>query len=213
MALFAFLAVAVIASHLSTRARQKAADASARQRDVEKLYAFSQGLLESRNVMELLNRIPGQIVNAFEVGAAALFLADKQKVYRSGPAIPQLDTESLKSVLARDEPVIDAANSVSFLPVRHGSAPGSAAWEFRDAVLSRQTLEAIATLDRRGDGARARGRAIGANGSRARGGAASHRAARRGDARAAHAAHVHQSFGDESDLEPAAWAAPRGRNC
>ena len=43
----AFLAVAVIASHLSTRARQKAADASARQRDIEKLYSFSQGLLES----------------------------------------------------------------------------------------------------------------------------------------------------------------------
>ena len=83
VALFAFLAVAVISSHLSTRARQKAADAFARQRDVEKLYAFSQGLLESRNVMELVNRIPGQIVNAFEVGAAALFLADKQKVYRS----------------------------------------------------------------------------------------------------------------------------------
>src|SRR6202453_5121383 len=85
VALLAFLVVAVISSHLSTRARQKAADASARQHDVEKLYAFSQGLLESRNVMELVNRIPGQIVRAFEVGATALFLADKQKGYRSGP--------------------------------------------------------------------------------------------------------------------------------
>ena len=145
VALLAFLAVAVISSHLSTRARQKAADAFARQRDVEKLYAFSQGLLESRNVMELVNRIPGQIVNAFEVGAAALFLADKQKVYRSGPVIPQLDTESLKSILARDEPVIDAANSVSFLPVRMGVHPvGSLG--ISGTVLSRQTLEAIATL-------------------------------------------------------------------
>ena len=62
VALLAFLAVAVIASHLSTRARQQAADASARQHDIEKLYAFSQGLLESRNVMELVNRIPAQIV-------------------------------------------------------------------------------------------------------------------------------------------------------
>jgi two-component system, OmpR family, sensor histidine kinase KdpD len=145
VALLAFLAVAVISSHLSTRARQKAADASARQRDMEKLYSFSQGLLESRNVMELVNRIPGQIVKAFEVGAAALFLADKQKVYRSGPVIPQLDTESLKSILARDEPVIDAANSVSFLPVRMGVHPvGSLG--ISGTVLSWQTLEAIATL-------------------------------------------------------------------
>ncbi len=145
VALLAFLVVAVISSQLSTRARQKAADASARQHDVEKLYAFSQGLLESRNVMELVNRIPGQIVRAFEVGATALFLADKQKVYRSGPVVPQLDTESLKAILARDEPVIDVANSVCFLPVRMGLHPvGSLG--ISGTVLSRQTLEAIATL-------------------------------------------------------------------
>jgi two-component system sensor histidine kinase KdpD len=145
VALFAFLAVAVISSHLSTRARQKAADALARQRDIERLYSFSQGLLESRNVMELVNRIPIQIVNAFEVGAAALYLADKQKVYRSGPVIPQLDTETLKAILARDEPVTDAPNSVSFLPVRMGVQPvGSLG--ISGSVLSRQTLEAIGTL-------------------------------------------------------------------
>jgi len=95
--------------------------------------------------MELVNRIPGQIVRAFEVGATALFLADKQKVYRSGPVVPQLDTESLKAILARDEPVIDVANSVCFLPVRMGLHPvGSLG--ISGTVLSRQTLEAIATL-------------------------------------------------------------------
>jgi two-component system sensor histidine kinase KdpD len=145
VALFAFLAVAMISSHLSTRARQQAEQAQARRRDMEKLYAFSQGLLESRNVMELVNRIPSQIVNAFEVGAVALYLADKQKVYRSGPVVPQLDTERLKSILARDEPVIDEANSVCFLPVRMGVHPvGSMG--ISGSVLPRQTLEAIATL-------------------------------------------------------------------
>jgi two-component system sensor histidine kinase KdpD len=145
VALITFLIVAVISSHLSTRARQQAADASARQCDVEKLYSFSQGLLESRNVMELVNRVPVQIVDAFEVGAAALFLADKQKVYRSGPVIPYLDTDSLKAVLARDEPVIDAPNSVYFVPVRLGVHPiGSLG--ISGTILSRQTLEAISTL-------------------------------------------------------------------
>jgi two-component system, OmpR family, sensor histidine kinase KdpD len=140
VALIAFLLVAIISSHLSTRARQQAADASARQRDVEKLYSFSQGLLESRNVMELLNRIPAQIVDAFEVGAAALFLSDKQKVYRSGPVIPQLDTESLKAIVVREEPVIDTVNSICFLPVRMGLHPvGSLG--ISGTVLTRQTLE------------------------------------------------------------------------
>jgi two-component system sensor histidine kinase KdpD len=145
VALVTFLAVAVIGSHLATRARQQSEEASARQRDIEKLYDFSRDLLESGNVMELLNRIPAQIVKTFEVGAAALFLADKQKVYRSGPVVPRLDTDSLKSVLAREEPVIDTPNSLSFVPVRIGVRPiGSLGISGR--ALSLQTLEAIGTL-------------------------------------------------------------------
>jgi two-component system, OmpR family, sensor histidine kinase KdpD len=145
VALIAFLVVAVLASRLSTSARQQAADAFARERDIERLYKFSQGLLESGNVMELLNRIPAQIVNVFEIGAAALFLADKQKVYRSGPVIPQLDTESLKAIMVREEPVFDAPNSICFLPVRLG-VRAIGALGMSGTILPRQTLEAIGTL-------------------------------------------------------------------
>ena len=145
VALFAFLVVSVLASHLSTRANQQAQVASARRREIEKLYSFSQSLLESGNVIQLLNRIPAQIVNIFEVGAAALFLADKQKVYRSGPVIPLLDIESLKAIVVREEPVIDATNSICFVPVRMGVRPiGSLG--ISGTILSRQTLEAMGTL-------------------------------------------------------------------
>src|SRR4029077_18821725 len=105
VALFAFLIVSVTASQLSNRARQQSQDLSARRREVERLYSFSRGLLESGNVIQLLNRIPAQIVDTFEVGAAALLLSEKQKIYRSGPVIPHLDLESLKTVVAREEPV------------------------------------------------------------------------------------------------------------
>jgi two-component system, OmpR family, sensor histidine kinase KdpD len=145
VALIAFLVVAILASRLSTSARRQAADASARERDIEKLYKFSQSLLESGNVMELVNRIPVQIVDIFEVGAAALFLAEKQKIYRSGPIIPQLDTETLKTIMVRDEPTIDEANSLRFVPVRMGvRAIGSLG--ISGTILSRRTLEAIGTL-------------------------------------------------------------------
>ncbi len=173
------------------RARGKQSEeASARQRDIEKLYAFSRDLLESGNVMELLNRIPAQIVKTFEVGAAALFLADKQKVYRSGPVIPRLDTDSLKSVMAREEPVIDTPNSLCFVPVRLGvRAIGSLGISGR--ALSLQTLEAIATLGRHRNGARSRGRAIGANRGGPPGRATANRFARRRHPRLAHSAHVY----------------------
>lgn len=145
VALFAFLVVSVLASHLSTRARQQAKDASQRRREIEKLYAFSQGLLESGNVIQLLNRIPSQIVNIFEVGAAALLLAEKQKIYRSGPVIPQLDLETLKAMVIREEPLVDEANSLCFVPVRLGIRPiGSLG--ISGSTPSRQTLEAIGTL-------------------------------------------------------------------
>jgi two-component system sensor histidine kinase KdpD len=145
VALFAFLAVAVLVSQLSNRAKQKAEDASARRREIEKLYLFSQGLLEFGNVIQLQNRIPSQIVEVFEVGAAALLLADKQKVYRSGPVVPQLDVESLKANVLREEPLIDAATSLSFMPVRMGMRSfGSIG--ITGTVLTRQTLESIGTL-------------------------------------------------------------------
>ncbi|MFZ0431882.1 MAG: DUF4118 domain-containing protein [Candidatus Acidiferrales bacterium] len=145
VALFAFLVVSVLGSHLSARARKQAAAASSGRREVERLYTFSRSLLESGNVIQLLNRIPAQIVETFEVGAAALLLADKQKVYRSGPSIPQLDIERLKSIVAREEPVTDAEASLSFAPVRLGLRPiGSLG--ISGPILSRQTLEAIGTL-------------------------------------------------------------------
>lgn len=145
VALFAFLVVSVLASHLSSRARQKAEDASARRREIEKLYAFSQGLLESGNVIQLLNRIPSQIVDIFEVGAAALLLAEKQKIYRSGPVIPKLDLETLKNIVMREEPLVDVPHSLCFVPLRLGLRPiGSLG--ISGTILSRQTLEAVGTL-------------------------------------------------------------------
>lgn len=145
VALFAFLIVSVLASHLSTRARQQAADAYSRRREIEKLYAFSQQLLETGNVIELLNRIPAQIVRTFEVGAAALLLAAKQKVYRSGPGVPHLDIETLKAIVTREEPVIDRMRGLCFVPVRQGVRPvGSLG--ISGAALSRQTLDALGTL-------------------------------------------------------------------
>lgn len=145
VALFAFLVASVLASRLATSARQKAADASARQREIERLYAFSRGLLESPNVMELVNGIPAQIVNAFEVGAAALFLGEKQKLYRSGPVIAQLNVETLKEMMLHDEPVIDLAQGLCFASVRMGVRPVGALG-ISGSVLSRQTIEAISTL-------------------------------------------------------------------
>ncbi len=145
VALFAFLATSILASDLSARARNQAAEANRRRHEVERLYKFSQRLLSAGNPIELLNAIPRQIAETFEVGAAALFLSDKQKIYRSGMNIPQLDADCLKAVAAREEIQIDHEHSICFAPLRIGSRiVGSMG--ISGPILSRESLEAMGTL-------------------------------------------------------------------
>ena len=145
VALVAFLATSVLASDLATRARNQAAEANRRRREVERLYGFSQRLLSAGNPIELLNAIPRQIVEMFEVGAAALFLSEKQKIYRSGINIPQLDADHLKAIIAREDLQIDEEHSVCFAPLRLGvRILGSVG--ISGPVLSAQSLEALGSL-------------------------------------------------------------------
>jgi two-component system sensor histidine kinase KdpD len=145
IALFAFLATSLIASHLSERVRKEAEEAHGRRREIEKLYALSQRLLGEGNVIQLLNAIPNYIVADFEMGAAALFLADKQKFYRSSPGVAQLNEEQMKDAMMREEPTIDSGRGQSFIAVRLGvRAIGSLG--ISGPALSRQTLEALGSL-------------------------------------------------------------------
>ena len=75
---FAFLITATIASELSARAQHESINAVERRKDVERLYAFSQKLLTSDNVVELLNLLPNYVVDAFDVKTAAIALPDRQ---------------------------------------------------------------------------------------------------------------------------------------
>lgn len=145
VALFAFLATAVVGSQLSARMRREADAANQRRKEIEKLYLFSQKLLGEGNVIQLLNAIPNHIVEAFDAGAASLFLAEKNKFYRSGRGVPQLDEERMKAAFSRDEPIVDSQSGVRFAPVRLGLRPiGS--FGTSGSVLSREMLEAAGTL-------------------------------------------------------------------
>ena len=145
VALIAFLGTSLVASQLATRVRYEAESAQRRGREVERLYSFSQQLLVEGNVIQLLNAIPNHIVEIFEVGAATLFLLNKNKFYHSGSGAAHLDDEALRSAANREEPILDAEHSLSFVPVRIGVQPlGSIG--ISGPILSRKTLEALGTL-------------------------------------------------------------------
>ena len=144
--LFAFLFTAVIASQLSERARREAFESNQRRRELERLYAFSQQLLATDNVFELLNSIPRYIVDAFSISDAAMFLNAKQQSYYMRIESQSLfPSEQLEAISSRGEPVLDRQHSLCFMPLRLGvRAVGSIALAGCD--LSRETLEAIGSL-------------------------------------------------------------------
>ncbi len=146
VALFAFLVTAIVASHLSERARREALQSGQRRQDVERLYAFSQQLLVTDNVLGLLNSVAGYIVESFDVAGAAIFLENKQKTYFSDISVQSmLAVEDLKAVSQRGEPVRDRQRGTCFMPLRLGvRSIGSLG--IAQCNLSRETLEAIGSL-------------------------------------------------------------------
>ena len=145
VALFAFLATAVIAGQLSERARRETLRANQRRREIEHLYAFSQRLLTLESVPELLNLVPRHIAETFGGKGAALFVSDRTDVYRSDPDTREIESGRLQSVAARGEPVIESENALAYVPLRLGvRSVGSIG--ISGTTLSHESLDALSTL-------------------------------------------------------------------
>jgi two-component system sensor histidine kinase KdpD len=142
IALFALLVTAVVASRLADRARQETVNANQRRRDVERLYSFSQRLLATDKVAELLNAIPGYVCEGFAGKSAAIYLLNSQQVYRTDPNPALLNVDDLRMVSARGEPTIDSQRGISLAPLRLG-ARITGAVGVAGTALSRTTLEAL----------------------------------------------------------------------
>jgi two-component system, OmpR family, sensor histidine kinase KdpD len=145
VALFAFLVTAGIASQLADRARRQTADAVQRRRDVERLYSFSQRLLATDNVAELLNAIPAYVRDGFGARAAAIYLLSSRQVYRTDPQATWLTVQDLQMVSSRGEPVIDSVREISLSPLHLGTRTTGAVG-IAGPVVSRATLEALGSM-------------------------------------------------------------------
>lgn len=146
IALFTFLTTAIIASQLSERARREAVESNQRRSEVERLYAFSQQLLVTENVFELLNVIPRYIVESFGVTGAGMFLDGKRETYYFDPPSQALfPSERLRAINERGEPVLDREHGLCFMPLRMGvRSVGSIG--LSGCSLSRESLEAVGSL-------------------------------------------------------------------
>ena len=84
IALFAFLATALIASHVSDRGKRQARDAKARQRETEQLYALSRFILLTEHSQSVGKQAAQHIAEIFDSPAVAIYDSKSGEIFRGG---------------------------------------------------------------------------------------------------------------------------------
>jgi two-component system sensor histidine kinase KdpD len=104
IALAAFLATGIVASQLSGRARRRNVEALARQRDLERLYALSRGLLLSPGRPSMPAVLARQIADTFDFPIVAVYDHTSDAVAWAGPGDSPRSNRSFGSAHARARP-------------------------------------------------------------------------------------------------------------
>ena len=145
VALFAFLATAITASHFSRQAKMRTIEATNRQKEMETLYAFSRSILLIQPSQPVAKQLAMQIAQTFGASAVALYDRESGQIYRSGPEdFPdpgeQLQKTAMEGTFFRD----DAARGV-ITSVRLGAQP-IGGLGLRGVELSDSALQGLANL-------------------------------------------------------------------
>jgi two-component system, OmpR family, sensor histidine kinase KdpD len=145
VALTAFLITAVTASQLSIRARRRTAEADARRREVERMYALGQAMLLSDSVRTSARDAVNSIMRTFEIPGAVLFSKVEDEFIRSDQQTLTISDEQLRWTASSEEPLIDHQRQIAIVPVRlGGQVLGSLG--FIGCTLSTAALNAVTYL-------------------------------------------------------------------
>lgn len=121
VALFAFLVVSIVASHLSEQARRKAQEAIEQRQETERLYSLSRMILMlSGSPEHVASEIAGQIHQVFEASGVALLHRESGQVFHAGSQqVPSSDFQ-LREIALQGNVVEDAEIGFVALPVSLG---------------------------------------------------------------------------------------------
>lgn len=139
VALFAFLATSLTASHLSARAKRRAIEAEDGKNEIERLYSLSRALLLTDPTQPIARQIVQHIVQTCACPSAALYVKSGGEMYTAG--FSGCDVEAkLRESAARSVEVRDQDGEIVTTPIRLGGEPiGSIAVPtgiFSDAALN-----------------------------------------------------------------------------
>jgi two-component system, OmpR family, sensor histidine kinase KdpD len=143
VAFVAFLATSIVASQLSGRARRREIDATARQRDLERLYALSRALLLSDHGGATQGAIARHLADAFSLKTAAVYDHRADAIAWGGVHAREDLEDRLREVARRGSTV--KGSGVEIIAIQLGGAPiGSVA--IAGDGLTDTVLQSIANL-------------------------------------------------------------------
>ena len=145
VALVAFLTTSIIGGHLSNRAKLRAVEAVARQREMERLYALSRAILLAGGQREAARQIAFQIAQIFEFPAVAIYEREKNELYAGGPETLPVGPERLREAALQGTQFHDKAAGVTVTAIRLGGEP-IGALGVRGVAISDTALQSVSYL-------------------------------------------------------------------
>jgi two-component system sensor histidine kinase KdpD len=145
VALFTFLATSLIASRLSTAARQQTVQALERQNDLERLYTFSRAILLMDADEPCAKQLARRLADAFELAAAALYERRTGEIYRAGPLDFEGMDSQLREAALQGTSFADPERKRLITAVRLGSEP-IASLALQGTRMSDSVLQSVANL-------------------------------------------------------------------
>ena len=113
VALFSFLATALIASRLSAKAQARTFEAIERQRDIERLYTFSRAILLTERGVPFGQQLAQKLVEIFRLESVVLFDLRTGEFHHAGSSALDGIENQLRDAAFRNGPCSDAqANQV-----------------------------------------------------------------------------------------------------
>lgn len=148
IALFAFLATAVIASNLSAAAQARANDAIARRNEVTRLFDLTRDVLLTTETVGAIDTLAGHVARRFDLTGVAVCLPDEQgwRIHQGGVEPVPLDAALLNGALAEAHETfarLAQDKGIFIVPLRHG-AKTVGLLGANASTLHRGTLDAIA---------------------------------------------------------------------
>jgi len=145
VALSSFLATSLIASRLSAKAKTRASEAVERQRDLERLYAFSRAMLLIDRSAPFAKQLVEKLAEIFGLQAAILYERHAEEFYCVGMSGPEGLEDDLRLAAFSDGPSTKGRAPYVIVGVRSGSEP-VASMALHGATMPDSVLQGVANL-------------------------------------------------------------------